>query len=105
MDGKTGEIISSLHSTNGAVRFISEAMVVGRWIYLGSPYTNYLARIPTRLRDYGAADDENLLRQQQQEEEEEERRDEVQENIPEEEPDPSLDDLESDLDYNDRIEL
>eukprot|EP00088_Acartia_fossae_P062451 TRINITY_DN7540_c0_g1_i1.p1 TRINITY_DN7540_c0_g1~~TRINITY_DN7540_c0_g1_i1.p1 ORF type:complete len:486 (+),score=91.66 TRINITY_DN7540_c0_g1_i1:146-1603(+) len=107
VDGKTGEIISSLHSTNGAVRFISEAMVVGRWIYLGSPYTNYLARIPTRLRDFGAAaDDENLLRQQheQQNDEDEEVRDAAQENIPEE-PDLSLDDLESDLDYNDRIEL
>ena len=63
---QTGEILSSLHSTNGAVRFISEAFVHGRlvrnisrrktdfstsrWIYFGSPYTPYLARIPKRLR-------------------------------------------------------
>ncbi len=40
-----------MHSTNGAVRFISDAVVLGRWIYFGSPYNNYLARIPTRLRD------------------------------------------------------
>lgn len=42
-----------MHSTNGAVRFISEAIILGRWIYLGSPYNNYLARIPSRLRDLG----------------------------------------------------
>jgi len=53
IDGETGEIISSMHSTNGAVRFISEAIILGRWIYLGSPYNNYLARIPSRLRDLG----------------------------------------------------
>ncbi|XP_023333407.1 adipocyte plasma membrane-associated protein [Eurytemora carolleeae] len=51
VDGKTGDIISSLHSTNGAVRFISEAVVLDRWVYLGSPYTNYLARVPQRIRD------------------------------------------------------
>jgi len=50
LDGKTGEIVSSLHSTNGAVRFISEALVHDRWIYFGSPYTHYLARVPKRLR-------------------------------------------------------
>jgi len=50
LDGKTGEVVSSLHSTNGAVRFIAEAFVHDRWIYFGSPYTNYLARIPKRLR-------------------------------------------------------
>lgn len=51
IDGSTGAIVSSLHSTNGAVRFISEAVVFDRWIYFGSPYTNYLARVPKRLRD------------------------------------------------------
>lgn len=51
IDGETGDVISSMHSTNGAVRFISDAVVLGRWIYFGSPYNNYLARIPTRLRD------------------------------------------------------
>lgn len=51
VDGDTGSILSSLHSTNGAVRFISEAVVLDRWIYLGSPYTNYLARVPKRVRD------------------------------------------------------
>lgn len=50
VDGDTGEIVSSLHSTNGAVRFISEAYVHDRWIYFGSPYNHYLARIPKRLR-------------------------------------------------------
>jgi len=50
IDGETGEFISSLHSTNGAVRFISEAYVHDRWIYFGSPYNHYLARIPKRLR-------------------------------------------------------
>lgn len=50
LDGKTGEVLSSLHSTNGAVRFIAEAFVHDRWIYFGSPYNNYLARIPKRLR-------------------------------------------------------
>jgi len=50
IDGETGEIVSSMHSTNGAVRFLSEGFVHGRWIYLGSPYTPYLARIPKRLR-------------------------------------------------------
>jgi len=50
LDGTTGEIVSSLHSTNGAVRFIAEAFVHDRWIYFGSPYNNYLARIPKRLR-------------------------------------------------------
>ena len=45
-----------MHSTNGAVRFISDAVVLGRWIYFGSPYNNYLARIPTRLRDVSQAD-------------------------------------------------
>lgn len=50
VDGNSGEIVSSLHSTNGAVRFISEAYIHDRWIYFGSPYTNYLARIPKRLR-------------------------------------------------------
>ena len=67
IDGQTGEILSSLHSTNGAVRFISEAYVhdrysegelslpspmslYSRWIYFGSPYNHYLARIPKRLR-------------------------------------------------------
>ena len=67
VDGDTGEILSSLHSTNGAVRFISEAYVHDRsdwrifcrnilsfscfrWIYFGSPYNHYLARIPKRLR-------------------------------------------------------
>jgi len=50
VDGETGEIVSSLHSTNGAVRFISEAYVHDRWIYFGSPYNHYLARIPKRLR-------------------------------------------------------
>lgn len=50
VDGDTGEIVNSLHSTNGAVRFISEAYIHDRWIYFGSPYTNYLARIPKRLR-------------------------------------------------------
>jgi len=50
LDGETGEIMSSLHSTNGAVRFIAEAFVHDRWIYFGSPYNNYLARIPKRLR-------------------------------------------------------
>jgi len=51
VDGSTGAILSSLHSTNGAVRFISEAVVFDRWIYFGSPYTNYLARVPVRLRE------------------------------------------------------
>lgn len=51
VDGSTGAIVSSLHSTNGAVRFISEAVVFDRWIYFGSPYTNYLARVPKRLRE------------------------------------------------------
>jgi len=46
----TGTIISSLHSTNGAVRFIAEAFVLDRWIYFGSPYSNYLGRVPARLR-------------------------------------------------------
>jgi len=55
IDGETGEILSSLHSTNGAVRFISEAIVLDRWIYLGSPYTTYLARVPKRLRDATAS--------------------------------------------------
>ena len=32
VDGETGEILSSLHSTNGAVRFISEAFVYGRLV-------------------------------------------------------------------------
>jgi len=50
VDGQTGEFLSSLHSTNGAVRFISEAYVHDRWIYFGSPYNHYLARIPKRLR-------------------------------------------------------
>jgi len=50
VDGETGDIVSSLHSTNGAVRFISEAYVHDRWIYFGSPYNHYLARIPKRLR-------------------------------------------------------
>ena len=67
IDGETGDVISSLHSTNGAVRFISEAYVhdrysegdlslpspmslYSRWIYFGSPYNHYLARIPKRLR-------------------------------------------------------
>jgi len=49
VDGENENIVASLHSTNGATRFVSDAIVVGRWIYLGSPYTNYLARIPTRL--------------------------------------------------------
>ena len=31
VDGDTGDIVSSLHSTNGAVRFISEAYVHDRW--------------------------------------------------------------------------
>ena len=31
VDGETGDIVSSLHSTNGAVRFISEAYVHDRW--------------------------------------------------------------------------
>ena len=31
VDGETGEIVSSLHSTNGAVRFISEAYVHDRY--------------------------------------------------------------------------
>ena len=30
VDGQTGEVLSSLHSTNGAVRFISEAYVHDR---------------------------------------------------------------------------
>jgi len=51
LDGETGEVVSSMHSTNGAVRFISEAVVLDRWIYLGSPYNHYLARVPKRLRD------------------------------------------------------
>jgi len=50
VDHDSGEILSSLHSTNGEARFISEAFVYDRWIYFGSPYTNYLARIPKRLR-------------------------------------------------------
>ena len=31
VDGNTGEIVSSLHSTNGAVRFISEAYIHDRY--------------------------------------------------------------------------
>lgn len=50
IEGETGQIVSSMHSTNGAVRFIAEAFVHDRWIYFGSPYTTYLARIPKRLR-------------------------------------------------------
>ena len=34
LDGVTGEVVSSLHSTNGAVRFISEAFVHDRWVLL-----------------------------------------------------------------------
>jgi len=50
IDGNSGAIVSSLHSTNGAVRFIAEAFIMDRWIFFGSPYNNYLARIPKRLR-------------------------------------------------------
>jgi hypothetical protein len=34
VDGTTGAILSSLHSTNGAVRFISEAVVFDRYLYI-----------------------------------------------------------------------
>ena len=30
IDGESGEILSSLHSTNGAVRFIAEAFIMDR---------------------------------------------------------------------------
>jgi len=50
VDGDSGDIVSSLHATNGAVRFIAEAFIMDRWIFFGSPYNNYLARIPKRLR-------------------------------------------------------
>ena len=50
LDGDSGEVVDSLHSTNGAVRFVAEALVLDRWIYFGSPYTQYLARIPKMLR-------------------------------------------------------
>jgi len=50
IDPNSGDILSSLHSTNGAVRFIAEAFIMDRWIFFGSPYNNYLARIPKRLR-------------------------------------------------------
>jgi len=51
LDGDTGEVVSSLHSTNGQARFISEAVALDRWLYLGSPYTSYLARVPLRFAE------------------------------------------------------
>lgn len=45
----TGTIVSSLHSTNGAVRFIAEAFTLDRWMFFGSPYSTYLGRVDGSL--------------------------------------------------------
>jgi len=46
-----GTIVSSLHSTNGAVRFIAEAFTLDRWVFFGSPYNTYLGRVQRSLLD------------------------------------------------------
>ncbi|KAG5890711.1 hypothetical protein JTB14_016541 [Gonioctena quinquepunctata] len=43
---KSGEILDSLHTTNKTLSYISEAHIFKNTLYLGSPYQDYIARIP-----------------------------------------------------------
>lgn len=42
---KNGAIVESLHATDGRISGISEIEFVDDYIYLGSPFNNYLARV------------------------------------------------------------
>lgn len=42
---KDGDVIDSWHATDGRISGISEIEFVDEYIYLGSPFNNYLARV------------------------------------------------------------
>lgn len=42
---KDGAVIDSLHATDGRISAISEIEFVDDYIYLGTPFNNYLARV------------------------------------------------------------
>ncbi len=46
VDGTTGAILSSLHSTNGAVRFISEAVVFDRYLHFYPEWVDKVGYLP-----------------------------------------------------------
>lgn len=43
---RKGEITDSVHTTTGKIEFISEAHVLKDILYLGSPFNDYIAKIP-----------------------------------------------------------
>lgn len=42
---KDGKIIDSLHAIDGRLTTISDVEFVGDYVYLGSPFNNYIARV------------------------------------------------------------